>query len=57
MRRQLKIDAVLERKSSNFGKGKNAQVELHFVDENEPVKTWEYAVLVSNAAYGLEQIP
>ena len=52
MRRQLKIDAVLERK----GKDKNAQVELHFIDENEPVKSWEYAVLVSNAAYALEQI-
>jgi len=56
MRRQLKIDAVLERKSSNLGKGKNAQVELHFIDENEPIKSWEYAVLVSSAAYGLTQI-
>ena len=56
MRRQLKMDAVLERKSSNLGKSKNAQVELHFIDENEPVKTWEYSVLVSNAAYGLEKI-
>ena len=56
MRRQLKIDAVLERKSGNLGKDKNAQVELHFIDENEPIKSWEYAVLVSNAAYGLAQI-
>ena len=31
-------------------------LELHFIDENESVKSWEYAVLVSNAAYGLEQI-
>ena len=56
MRRQLKMDAVLERKSNNKSKGKNAQVELHFIDENEPIKSWEYAVLVSNAAYGLAQI-
>ena len=56
MRRQLKMDAVLERKSSNLGKDKNVQAGLHFIDENEPVKSWEYAVLVSNAAYALEQI-
>ena len=58
MRRQRKIDLVLERKGDAKGKdkGKNAQVELHFIDENEPVKSWEYAVLVSNAAYGLAQI-
>lgn len=26
------------------------------MDENEPIKSWEYAVLVSNASYELEQI-
>lgn len=52
MRRERNIDLVLERK----GKDKNAQTELLFVDENEPVKSWEYAVLVSNATYPLEQI-
>ena len=58
MRRQRKLDLVLERKGETQGKGKdkNAQVELHFIDENEPVKSWDYAVLVSNAAYGLAQI-
>jgi len=52
MRRERTIDLVLERK----GKDKNAQAELLFIDENEPVKSWEYAVLVSNAAYSLEQV-
>lgn len=52
MRRQLKSELVLARK----GKGKDDQAELLFVDENEPIKSWEYAVLVSNADYALEQI-
>lgn len=52
MRRQLKSELVLARK----GKGKDDQAELLFVDENEPIKSWEYAVLVSNASYELEQI-
>ena len=38
MRRQLKMNALLERKNNNNGKDKNAQVELHFIDENQPVK-------------------
>jgi hypothetical protein len=52
MRRQLKSELVLARK----GKGKDDQAELLFVDENEPIKSWQYAVLVSNADYALEQI-
>ncbi len=52
MRRERKIDLVLERK----GQDKSAQTELLFIDENESVKSWEYAVLVSNGAYCLEQI-
>lgn len=52
MRRQRKTDLVLEQKS----KGHKGQVDLLFVDENEPVKSWEYAVLVSNADYELVQI-
>ncbi len=52
MRRQRKTDLVLEQKSKN-SKG---QIDLLFVDENEPVKSWEYAVLVSNADYELVQI-
>ena len=50
MRRQRKTDMVLEQKS----KSQKGQVELLFVDENEPVKGWEYAVLVSNSHYTLE---
>jgi hypothetical protein len=52
MRRQRKTDLVLEQKSKN-SKG---QIDLLFVDENEPIKSWEYAVLVSNASYELAQI-
>lgn len=52
MRRQRKTDMLLERKS----KSQKGQVELLFIDENEPVKSWEYAVLVSNAHYTLEQV-
>ena len=44
-------------KRSGRGKGKDAaQAELHFIDENEPVKSWEYAVLVCNAQYELQNI-
>ena len=52
MRRQRKTDLVLEQKS----KTQKDQIDLHFIDENEPVKSWEYAVLVSNADYDLVQI-
>ena len=30
-------DLLLEQKSKNL----DGQIELHFIDENEPVKTWE----------------
>jgi hypothetical protein len=52
MRRQRKTDLVLEQKS----KSQKGQVDLLFIDENEPIKSWEYAVLVSNADYELVQI-
>jgi hypothetical protein len=29
---------------------------LQFIDENQPVKSWEYAVLVSNTDYEVEHI-
>ncbi|MGH8858086.1 MAG: transposase, partial [Polaromonas sp.] len=29
---------------------------MHFIDENEPVKSWEYAVLVCNTQYALPQL-
>jgi len=52
MRRERKIDLILEKKS----KTEKGQINLHFIDENEPVKSWEYAVLVTNAKYELSQI-
>ena len=52
MRRQRKTALVLEQKSNNH----KGQIDLLFIDENEPVKSWEYAVLVSNADYELAQI-
>lgn len=65
MRRVRKLDLIVEVqgevkgkvKRSGRGKGKDAsQAELHFIDENEPVKSWEYAVLVCNAHYELQNI-
>ena len=57
MRRVRKLDLVVEAKRGGRGKGKDqAQAELLFIDENEPVKSWEYAVLVCNAHYELENI-
>ena len=69
MRRVRKLDLIVEVqgevkgkvkvkvKRNGRGKGKDAtQTELHFIDENEPVKSWEYAVLVCNAQYELQNI-
>ena len=57
MRRVRKEDLVIEAKRGARGKGKDqAQAELHFIDQNEPVKSWEYAVLVCNTHYDLENI-
>ena len=57
MRRVRKLDLIIEGKGSGKGKGKDqSQTELCFIDENEPVKSWEYAVLVCNTHYALEHI-
>jgi hypothetical protein len=57
MRRVRKTDLIVEVKRAGRPKAKDpAQVELHFIDENEPVKSWEYAVLVCNTHYELENI-
>ena len=57
MRRVRKTDLIVELKRPGRPKAKDpAQVELHFIDENEPVKSWEYAVLVCNTHYALENI-
>ena len=57
MRRPVKVNLALEtkRKSAATGK-KQEQTELHLIDENEPVKTWECAVLVCNTQFTLPQI-
>ena len=57
MRRVRKLDLIVEAKRGGRGKDRDRQqTELHFIDENEPVKSWEYAVLVSNTHYELENI-
>jgi len=57
MRRVRKMDLLVEVKRPGRPKRKDqVQAELHFVDENEPVKSWEYAVLVCNTHFELENI-
>jgi Transposase DDE domain group 1 len=56
MRRVRKTDLIVEVKRGGRPKANQAQSELHFIDENEPVKSWEYAVLVCNAHYELQNI-
>ena len=57
MRRVRRLDLIVEAKRSGRGKGKDhGQSELCFIDENEPVKSWEYAVLVCNTHYELDNI-
>ena len=57
MRRVRKTDLVVELERGRPAKGKeHGQRELCFIDENEPVKSWEYAVLVCNTHYELDNI-
>lgn len=57
MRRVRKTDLIVEVKHRGRPKAKDqAQAELHFIDENEPVKSWEYAVLVCNTHYEIDNI-
>lgn len=57
MRRPVKVNLALESKREGAATGKKpGQTELHLIDENEPVKTWEYAVLVCNTQFTLPQI-
>ena len=56
MRRVRKIDLVVEARRPGRKDKEQAQAELHFIDENAPVKSWEYAVLVCNTHYELENI-
>jgi hypothetical protein len=54
MRRAVKDALVIEGKATE--KREKRQQSLHFADPLEPVKLWEYAVLVTNAEYELEAI-
>jgi hypothetical protein len=36
------------------GKAVPQQIKLDFIDENDPVKLWEYAVLVTNSEYAVQ---
>ncbi len=56
MRRVRKIDLGVEARRPERKDKEQAQAELHFIDENAPVKSWGYAVLVCNTHYGLENI-
>lgn len=56
MRRVRKTDLVVEAKRAGRKGKAQVQAELHFIDENEPIKSWEYAVLVCNAHYELDNI-
>ena len=61
MRHAVKGELLVEtskskRRGKKSAKGKNQtpQQSLVFTDKNEPAKIWEYAVLVTNAPYGIE---
>ena len=54
LRRAVKDALVIEGKAA--GKREKRQQSLHFADPLEPVKLWEYAVLVTNAEYEREAI-
>ena len=57
MRRERKADLIVEVKRKGRGKREEkAQAELCFIDENQPLKSWEYAVLVCNTAFTLQSI-
>jgi hypothetical protein len=64
MRRALKDNLVAEvtkpkrtgARSAKKGQQASRQACLHFVDENAPIKVWEYAVLVTNCSYGVEHM-
>ena len=48
LRRALRSNVVLERVASE-----RAQQEIIFADENQPIKVWEYAVLVTNTQHSV----
>lgn len=54
VRRALKDTLVVEGKA--MGKREKRQQSLHFATPLQPVKLWEYAVLVTNSDYDLDAI-
>ncbi len=54
VRRAVKDSLVAEGKA--MGKREKRQQSLHFADPLQPVKLWEYAVLVTNSDYDLDAI-
>ena len=54
VRRAVKDNLVVEGKK--VGKREKRQQSLHFADPLQPVKLWEYSVLVTNADYDLGAI-
>ena len=54
VRRAVKDTLVIEGKA--MGKREKRQQSLHFAAPLQPVKLWEYAVLVTNSDYDLEAI-
>ena len=53
LRRAVKETLVVEQKA---GKREKRQQRLQFAEPLQPVKLWEYTVLVTNADYGLDAI-
>jgi hypothetical protein len=60
MRRAVRANLVAEvtkpKRAGAKSAKKGKQACLQFVDENAPVKVWEYAVLVTNAAYDVRHM-
>lgn len=52
----VEADAKAGRKQRGKGKVKQQQTVLALIDENEPTKTWEYAVLVCDTPYRLQHM-
>ncbi len=64
MRHAVRANLVAEMPKATRGSAKSTrrspreapQTSLYFMDENAPVKLWEYAVLVTNTAYEVAQM-
>jgi hypothetical protein len=55
LRRAVRVELLVESKARRGRKRKDPlQASLQFIDKNTPDKVWEYAVLVSNAAFPID---